>query len=102
MTNPLIKQMKLVDVDNNKEIQAIRDGHIMKYTFNMNGSDTHAFEWVVETSEVSIALPPVPDKDTSVTPSASRSASRTVINSEPRRVKPKSFDLSKPTMPRFN
>ena len=100
VTNPLIRQMKLVDTQNATEVQAIRDGLIMKYSFNMNGSTSHAFEWVVATSEINITLPPVVDKDLASGPA--RSSMQTSANKKIEHTpKPRSFDLFKPTMPVF-
>ncbi len=107
VTNPLIRQMKLVDTKTSKEVQAIRDGRIMKYTFNMDGSTTRDFEWVVATSEVNIELPPVVEKDT-ITTSSQKSSSRSsdieTYEEEPQpKAEPKqrTFDFKNPPMPKF-
>ncbi len=52
ITNPLIKQMKLVDSSNGVEIPALVSGKIQIYTFNMNGQNERNFEWVVQTTQV--------------------------------------------------
>ena len=54
-TNPLIKQMKLVDVQTGTEMAAVKDGKTQTYTFNMDGQTQRTFKWVVETQEVSIS-----------------------------------------------
>jgi len=54
MTNPLVKQMKLVDVDLGTEIAVSEDGHVKSYMFNMDGKNERVFEWVVETDIVNI------------------------------------------------
>jgi hypothetical protein len=56
VTNPLIRQMKLVDVESGKEIAAAVDGKAQTYAFNMNGQTERTFQWVVETEEVSIPV----------------------------------------------
>ena len=55
MTNPLVRQMKLVDVDLGTEIAVSVDGHVKPYIFNMDGKTERVFEWVVETDIVNIA-----------------------------------------------
>ena len=55
VTNPLLKQMKLVDKKNGVEVQAVRDGRLALYVFNMDGNISREFEWVVATSEVIIS-----------------------------------------------
>jgi len=57
ITNPLVKYMKLIDKETGEEIAAVQDGKVQKYSFNMNGKNTHTFEWVVETEEVKIITP---------------------------------------------
>ena len=102
VTNPIIARMKLVDLETLEKVQAVRDGHIMKYKFNMNNSTSYAFEWVVSTQDVNITLPPVPDKDSiSVTASASVQHSSSASSTEARSVKPKAFGFGKPTTPIF-
>jgi len=54
MTNPLVKQMKLVDVDLGIEIAVGEDGHVKPYMFNMDGKTERVFDWVVETDIVNI------------------------------------------------
>lgn len=54
-TNPLIKNMKLVDVSTGDEIAASVDGKVQTYSFNMDGQSERTFEWVVQTDEVTIS-----------------------------------------------
>lgn len=54
-TNPLIKNMKLIDVSTGDEIAAAVDGEIQTYSFNMDGQSERTFEWVVQTDEVTIS-----------------------------------------------
>lgn len=53
-TNPLIKNMKLVDVSTGNEIAAEVDGKVQTYSFNMDGQKERTFEWVVQIDEVVI------------------------------------------------
>lgn len=55
-TNPLLKQMKLIDKKTGVEVQAIRDGRLESYLFNMDGALSREFAWVVTTQEVSLPL----------------------------------------------
>jgi hypothetical protein len=48
LNNPLLKEMKLVDIDTKEEIAAVEDGTFQSYYFNMNGQNSRTFEWVVE------------------------------------------------------
>jgi hypothetical protein len=57
VTNPLIRQMKLVDSSNGNEIAAAVNGKVQTYSFNMDGQTERTFEWVVETEEVNISVP---------------------------------------------
>ena len=47
--------MKLVDSDTNEEISAVVDGKMQTFAFNMNGSQSKTFEWILQVDEVSIA-----------------------------------------------
>jgi hypothetical protein len=102
VSNPLIRQMKLVDTQTGIEVQAIRDGHIMKYSFNMNGNDTREFSWVVATSEVSISIPKDVDKDLKLTTVVQKQAVAPSVKRLETKPKPKVFDFAKPNMPKFN
>ncbi len=55
MSNPLLKQMKLIDTVNGKEIPAIVDGKTQVYTFTMDGVNERTFQWVLQTEEVNIS-----------------------------------------------
>jgi len=57
ISNPLIKQMKLVDSSNGNEIAAAVNGKVQIYSFNMDGQKERTFEWVVATEEVNITTP---------------------------------------------
>jgi hypothetical protein len=57
ISNPLIKQMKLVDSSNGNEIAAAVNGKVQTYSFNMDGQTERTFEWVLETEEVNISVP---------------------------------------------
>jgi len=105
VSNPLIRQMKLVDVQTSEELQAVRDGQMMKYTFEMNGEEVRKFKWVVATSEVSIAVPEIKEKDTVITKTEStvnNTLEQSIERVEIRTIKEKQFDFAKPTMPKFN
>ncbi len=55
-SNPLIQYMKLIDVSSGKEIPAIYDAKVQKYKFNMNGTTTKDFQWVVSDYIVDINI----------------------------------------------
>lgn len=55
-TNPLVKNMKLIDKSNGKEIAAVVNGEVQTYGFNMEGQTERTFEWVVQVDEVLIPL----------------------------------------------
>jgi len=103
-TNPLISQMKLIDLETSKEVQAVRDGKVMKYSFNMDGKNSREFEWVVTTSEVNIPKEVVADKDSSQKTQTVQKDSAQITEQRIRTVEKKAnrFDFSKPTMPKFN
>jgi len=54
VTNPLIKQMKLVDIDLSTDIVISVEDKAQTYIFNMNGQTERVFEWVVETDIITI------------------------------------------------
>ena len=91
-TNPLLKQMKLVDSQTGNEIAAVQNGKVQTYAFNMNNQTTRNFEWVVETSEVQLSN------------TARRSAVRKVVSREENSIKRsaiqqyknENFDLDNP------
>ncbi len=85
-TNPLIKNMKLIDSSNGKEIPAAVDGKVQSYRFNMDGQTERTFEWVVQVDEVDIDVSNKEMKFKKV---------RMVGAKESREV---SFDLSKPPL----
>ena len=93
-TNPLLKQMKLIDSDTSIEIPAVRDAAAQKYTFAMNGKNKRTFEWVVATDVVDIPVK-VASFSAMRTAATERDA---VAKAEAREPKPLSFDLSRPPM----
>jgi PKD repeat protein len=54
-SNPLIKNMKLVDVESGMEVAAVVKGKAQTYSFNMNGAAERTFRWVVEDEPVTIS-----------------------------------------------
>ena len=82
-TNPLIKYMKLIDIDTQEEIPATSKG----YSFNMNGDTKHTFEWVVGTDSINMV---------------SKKLKKSILRKNRRRVikqnrdEIEDFDLSKP------
>lgn len=93
VTNPLIKHMKLVDVDTGAEMAASIDGKIQTYVLNMNGQNERIFEWVVQTEVVE--LPLVSSKSLSIsTKSIQNDVDKIVTTTVEKRAE--SFDLSKP------
>lgn len=46
--NSLQQRMWLEDVDTGEKIDAVVDGEIQSYTFNMNDKDTRTFRWVLD------------------------------------------------------
>jgi hypothetical protein len=89
VTNPLIRQMKLVDSSNGNEVAAVVDGKVQIYSFNMDGQKERTFEWVVETEEVNISTP----SSKVLTPQKKVLRSKTL-----RQKKSESFDLTQPPM----
>ena len=91
-TNPLVKQMKLIDTETGTEIAAVQDGKAQTYTFNMNGKRKRVFSWIVDTQEVQIAKAP------------QRAAARTASTSQEKVLRQKifkeeqreAFDINKP------
>ncbi len=93
LTNPLLKQMKLIDSLTLVEVPVINDGKVYTYTFNMDGKETRTFEWVVLAEEVEIPLPSVK------LPSARSSSFRTEQQDLKENIdlsKSDQFDLNKP------
>ncbi|MEA3492704.1 MAG: DUF4214 domain-containing protein [Campylobacterota bacterium] len=90
-TNPLIKQMKLVDSSNGVEIPALVNGKVQIYTFNMSGQKERDFEWVVQTTQVTV----------SETVSRLSTLQARALQKDAKIMKSKSaglFDLSRPPM----
>ena len=91
-TNPLLKQMKLVDTATGSEIAAVQDGKIQIYNFNMNGQTTRTFEWVVETQEVNIPKVSQRSVQRSAKPQTASSITQQIFKEE----KIETFDINKP------
>ena len=92
-TNPIIKNMKMVDSVTGKEIPAVVNGKIQTYTFNMNGSQTRTFEWVVQTEEVNL---PAQESKMSTLQAKALKMDAKVQSKQIEAAKAKSFDLTKP------
>lgn len=95
LTNPLIKNMKLIDVSTGNEISAAVDGKVQTYSFNMEGQTERTFEWVVETDEVTI--PVEVSKLSTLQEKAIQNDAKVDIESSMGK-KTESFDLTKPPM----
>ena len=93
LSNPLIKYMKLVDIDAGVEKATIVNGEVQTYVFNMNGKKERVFEWVVQNEIVS--LPPQTNK---LFTRRGKSIQRDISIEEKTAVEQRaeSFDLSKP------
>jgi len=89
VTNPILRYMKLIDSNTSKEIAAIRDGKMQTFAFNMNGSQSRTFEWVLQLDEVEISK-----QQKSVT--VHNVKSNQISSSRYKSVE--TFDLSKPPM----
>ena len=95
LTNPLIKNMKLIDVSNSTEIAAAVDGKVQTYSFNMEGQTERTFEWVVQTDEVTIPVQ-VSKLSTLQAKAIQKDATADIESSMSK--KAESFDLTKPPM----
>jgi len=94
-TNPIIKHMKLVDSVTGEEIAAAVDGKVQTYTFNMNGSQTRTFEWVVQSSEVALSTQ---QSTMSTLQAKTLKMDAKVQSKQIQKAKAESFDLSRPPM----
>jgi len=92
VTNPLIKNMKLVDTVNGKEIALMVDGKIETYTFNMNGQNERTFKWVVQNEEVIISA------QTNKTSIMGSKVLKSGVRKQSISKKYDTFDLSKPPL----
>ena len=54
--NPIVYNLKLVDKKTGLEIPAIENGRIYEYRFNMDGSNSREFMWVLSDSKVDIKM----------------------------------------------
>lgn len=53
-SNPLLKQMKIVDTSTGEEIPVIVEDTVQSFAFNMNGQNERTFRWVLVSEEVEI------------------------------------------------
>lgn len=95
VTNPLVKHMKLVDLQTLDEVAAVNDFQVQTYTFNMNGNDRRSFKWVVTTDEVNI---PQPTSRRSMLRQPLDQEELAIKKAEIEQKKAEKFDLSKPPM----
>ncbi len=95
MTNPLIKNMKLVDSSNGKEIAAAVNGQVQSYSFNMDGQTERTFDWVVQADEVSI-----PAQTSKLSTRRAKVIQKDIAINKAKIMKKKAemFDLNKPPM----
>jgi hypothetical protein len=93
ISNPLIKRMKLVDMETGEELSISKNGKVQSYQFNMNGSETYHFKWVVSDREVRVA-PRVKKRKIIESVEESREANGEKINRCDRQKKSESFDLT--------
>lgn len=93
LTNPLIKQMKLIDMANGKEIIAVEDGKTAIYAFNMDGQNERTFRWVVQTEVVDL---PLQTNKLSALEAITMKKDATAATQKIIRKKAEMFDLSKP------
>ncbi len=95
LINPLIKNMKLIDVDTGKEIAASIDGKKQIYVLNMNDQNERVFEWVVQNEVVESPL--ASSKALSVSAKSIHDDVDKVVTTTVEK-RAESFDLSKPPM----
>lgn len=95
LSNPLIKNMKLLDVSNGNEIAAMIDGKIQTYSFNMNGQDERTFQWVVQTDEITL---PVQKSKMSTLKAKSLRMDAKMNSAKIEVKKAEAFDITKPPM----
>lgn len=95
LTNPLYKQMKLVDISSGQEVAAVVDEKVKTYTFNMDGQNERIFSWVLQTEEVNI---PVETNKLSAPRAKVIKKDSTVVKQQIIRKKAETFDLSNPPM----
>lgn len=88
-TNPLVKNMKLIDSSNGKEMAAVVNDKVQTYSFNMEGQTERTFEWVVQVDEVLIPL----ETNKSLVLNA-----KVIQQDVSKSKKIKMFDLNKPPM----
>lgn len=93
-TNPLSKQMKLVDTQTNEEMAAVSNGEVQTYTFNMDGSTERTFKWVVATEEVNITKVVSKTFSQKIVTQEAKSEQQAAFKQE----RIESFDLNNPPM----
>ncbi len=94
LTNPLNKQMKLVDTSTGEEMAVMIDGKVQTYTFTMGGNE-RKFKWVVQSEEV--VLSPQTAKLSTLQAKALRKDAK-VAQKKIKQKQAESFDLSRPPM----
>ncbi len=99
VSNPLIKNMKLLDVSNGNEIAAIVDGKVQTYSFNMNGENERTFQWIVQIEEVTL---PVQQSKMSTLQAKALQIDAKTRSVQAKVKKIEIFDLSKPPMIKEN
>ena len=87
--------MKLVDSVTGEEVAVAVDGKVQTYSFNMDGSQTRNFEWIVQAEEVTLAAQQKKEK---VVKSKALKMSVKAKSRQIQKTKVESFDLSKPPM----
>lgn len=95
VTNPLIQQMKLVDVTTGQEIPAVVEGKVQTYVFNMDGETERTFQWIVETEPVNLD---VQTSKTVTMQAESIKKDMKTMSVTSKVQKAETFDLSKPPM----
>ena len=91
MSNPLLKNMKLIDKVSSKEIAVVEDGKTQTYKFNMDNNSSREFELVVQVDDVSIVA-----KKSRAKLVKKQSVARVIKKSSMK--KSESFDLFQPPM----
>lgn len=95
LTNPLYRQMKLVDISSGQELAAVADGKVKTYIFNMDGQNERTFSWVLQTEDVNI---PVVTNKLSAPRAKMIKKDSTVVKQKIMSKKAEAFDLSTPPM----
>lgn len=95
LSNPLLKQMKIVDASSGEEIPVIVKDKVQTYVFNMNGQNERTFRWILETEEIK-----VPDYQSKMTMLQAKVLKKdaSFVSEERAQKKVEAFDLNKPPM----